>query len=131
MRTFLKIFGRGLPPTLALPLKGGGDETREGASRRWPSEEDSSASRDKLLRASITACSPVALPPSPLEGEGRGGGDAAATRGGKLTPHLTRARSIFVKNENRARVVLPLKGGGGERTDRMNLAFALDGIAPE
>jgi tripartite-type tricarboxylate transporter receptor subunit TctC len=30
-------------------------------------------------------------------------------------PHLTRARSIFEKNENRARVALPPQGGGGEK----------------
>jgi 23S rRNA (guanine745-N1)-methyltransferase len=58
--------------------------------------------------------SPGSLPPSPWRGDGRGGGDGSVVPVAQSHPHLTRASSIFAKNENRARVVLPPQGGGGE-----------------
>jgi hypothetical protein len=61
------------------------------------------------------------FPPSPLRGEGRG--DGSAVQVARSHPHLTLANSIFVKNKNRASVVLPPQGGGGERTDRARSAF--------
>jgi hypothetical protein len=58
------------------------------------------------------------FPPSPLVGEGRGGGYGEGVRGGKAPPNLALPRSIFVNYKNRGSTVLPRKGGGGERAER-------------
>jgi lipid A oxidase len=52
--------------------------------------------------------------------------------GAEVTPTSRWPSSIFVKNKNRASVVLPPQGGGGERTDSASVSWSersLDGAA--
>jgi hypothetical protein len=70
-----------------------------------------------LLKATQTTGLPGSCPPSPLRGQGRGGGDLAACRLSEVTPTSRWPKSIFVKYKNRASVVLPPQGGGGENRE--------------
>jgi hypothetical protein len=56
------------------------------------------------------------FPPSPLMGEGRGGGDLAAESWREVTP-TSRGKFDFCEVQKSSRVVLPPQGGGGEKLD--------------
>ncbi len=64
----IPVMARTFPPTLTLPLKGGGKK------------EKAVHNSNALLRDDLP------LSPSPLRGEGRGGGDLRARRDGVRTP---------------------------------------------
>jgi hypothetical protein len=81
---------------------------------QWPANPTYDLQTDFGITTNLS----IGFPPSPLRGEGRGGGDGSVVQVARSHPHLTRAKSIFVKYKNRAALSSPLKGE--EAKDREN-----------
>jgi hypothetical protein len=107
-------FARSIPSTLALPLKGGGEENGEEAGVEFANNLYPAGEFANNLYQSAHLSSDI-LPPSPLEGEGRGGG-SQRNSSRQITPRLTRQFRFIAKRNKSSRAFLPLKGGGKRRS---------------